>query len=905
MKMQKLIRLFLLTTPLFVACGTHPPSAYAATPGPGADFTVSTLTTAIGAGTPSSAITLYVTNGPTTSSTTFTLSDGGAGGVFYPTSPITFPSGADWTQFVYTPPSTATGTVTLTATASGGIATAHSISLPIGTSTVFANDTLPGASGATLLGTTPAIGAPWQNTYLPTYIDASLASDGAGHVYQATTASEAWYFIPTVPVTPDHDQTLQIRGFDGSHNYLALIANSQGLSDNLNGYLLGTSNNSYFMNYAISNADNGALVGGAPGNPSVPTQGGTATVQLSVRSINGAQVLFAYAQGQLLGGFPHVDNRLSAGYIGIASAQALNSPTSGYLAGAITGRNTDWRAAPVGGHFYYISATGNDSLDGHSPATAWKSLAKVNSTTFVPGDTLSFNGGDTFIGTLQNDTLAGSPTAYVTITSYGTGVATINAGNGRGLVITNPQYLNINDLKLVGSGWTGSGVNLVPNNGETGILLYVGQTTGPRMQNITVSNTEVTGFTVGINFSTGSTGAVGFQNVVAYNNYVHDNVQLGINLQSTLANQQGPVDQNYNVYFGYNRVTNNPGDPNSGSGGVHGTAKTEAGGMQIGGTTGATIEHNYIADIAGFGGLNTGLTLGGSTAIVVTNSRSFRISQNEVARTKCSTNVDGSAIDADQDTQDGDIFGNLTYYNVGPSVQIGSYGGKTTSNIRVHHNISFNDVRGNNARNVSEQGALRLWGSTDSIKVFNNTSYMDLTSIAGGSHPSCFSFEIGPNTNAEFMNNICKSTVSPAFWANQTINPTHLGANMVALGNVYDLGSTPISNDDGTSYRYISSLSDWQAAGYESLSGVHYGVAGDAGLLSIGSFSPPTNGFIPSGTPITRVTNLDLTSSSISIGEGTDPSLAPAPLDLGPVSFHGTTPRPGSSVDAGAAPYIH
>ena len=42
---------------------------------------------------------------------------------------------------------------------------------------------------------------------------------------------------------------------------------------------------------------------------------------------------------------------------------------------------------------YYVSNTGNDALAGTSTATAWKTIAKVNSTVFVGGDEISFKKG--------------------------------------------------------------------------------------------------------------------------------------------------------------------------------------------------------------------------------------------------------------------------------------------------------------------------------------------------------------------------------------------------------------------------------------------------------------------------------------------------------------------------------
>ncbi|WP_171652113.1 Ig-like domain-containing protein [Paenibacillus foliorum] len=53
-------------------------------------------------------------------------------------------------------------------------------------------------------------------------------------------------------------------------------------------------------------------------------------------------------------------------------------------------------------HTYYISITsGNDANDGLSEATAWKSLDKVNASTFSPGDKIGFKAGDIWNGQLR------------------------------------------------------------------------------------------------------------------------------------------------------------------------------------------------------------------------------------------------------------------------------------------------------------------------------------------------------------------------------------------------------------------------------------------------------------------------------------------------------------------------
>ena len=69
---------------------------------------------------------------------------------------------------------------------------------------------------------------------------------------------------------------------------------------------------------------------------------------------------------------------------------------------------------PSGATVYYVSNSGNDSNDGKTPATAWKTLNKVNSARLAVGSYVCFERGGIFRGKL-------TAKAGVTYTAYGTG----------------------------------------------------------------------------------------------------------------------------------------------------------------------------------------------------------------------------------------------------------------------------------------------------------------------------------------------------------------------------------------------------------------------------------------------------------------------------------------------------
>ncbi len=76
------------------------------------------------------------------------------------------------------------------------------------------------------------------------------------------------------------------------------------------------------------------------------------------------------------------------------------------------------------GTTYYVSNSGADSNNGTSAATAWQTLAKVNSATFLPGDTIYLQRGGSWNEELvpPSSGASGNP---ITFDAYGTGAAPV------------------------------------------------------------------------------------------------------------------------------------------------------------------------------------------------------------------------------------------------------------------------------------------------------------------------------------------------------------------------------------------------------------------------------------------------------------------------------------------------
>lgn len=93
---------------------------------------------------------------------------------------------------------------------------------------------------------------------------------------------------------------------------------------------------------------------------------------------------------------------------------------------------------------YYVSnSAGSDAAgrDGKTPETAWKTLAKINSMTFSPGDTILLFRGDTWREKLKVPS-SGTAASYIVFGNYGTGA--------------NPRIIG----SEVSSGWTNYSGNI-------------------------------------------------------------------------------------------------------------------------------------------------------------------------------------------------------------------------------------------------------------------------------------------------------------------------------------------------------------------------------------------------------------------------------------------------------------
>lgn len=115
---------------------------------------------------------------------------------------------------------------------------------------------------------------------------------------------------------------------------------------------------------------------------------------------------------------------------------------------------------PASATTYYIDAvSGSDSNPGIDPTQAWKTLGKVNSKTFAPGDCILFAAGRCWYGKLhpEGSGTVGNP---IVISRYGDSALPVIDGagsTGDGVVyLYNQQYWEITNLEITNDAPTGA-----------------------------------------------------------------------------------------------------------------------------------------------------------------------------------------------------------------------------------------------------------------------------------------------------------------------------------------------------------------------------------------------------------------------------------------------------------------
>lgn len=488
------------------------------------------------------------------------------------------------------------------------------------------------------------------------------------------------------------------------------------------------------------------------------------------------------------------------------------------------------------GATYYVSRNGNDSSPG-TEAQPWRHVAQVNRHGLAAGDTVLFEGGQTFQGPLLLDErVAADPSRPVVIGSYGKGRAVIHADFGTAILVLNIGGVTLRDLEVRGDGADtnqGFGVEVLNDSGAARLGSI-------RLDNITASGFRWAGIYVGgvPDVHGGPKPApgsrYGFSDVRISHCTAHDNLYYGIWVSGPWPALVGGTTgeaagyANANVTIENSMAYDNPGDPNY-------KDNHSGNGIMLDDTDGGLIDHCA----AWHNGAANGSTEGGPVGIWTDESNKVTIQFSESYENRTGGAADGGGFDLDGGVTNSIVQYNYSHGNDGAGYLVWSYGGAVhplAHNV-IRFNISENDGR------KHRYGGIHIGtsgGVVDDIEAYNNTVFMTAGAAGAGApggksdrHKAAQPRDIWVggserNTQIRFWNNLLISDGGAPLIE---IEP---GQDVAFQANDYwATGGKFIFIDGGARY---ASLEQWRAgAGRESLRDAPAGLAVDPKLTAMSS----------------------------------------------------------------------
>jgi len=474
-----------------------------------------------------------------------------------------------------------------------------------------------------------------------------------------------------------------------------------------------------------------------------------------------------------------------------------------------TERQTDVKGKKNQGTDYYISNTGNDSLAGTSPQEAWRTIARANAIDFESGDRILFAGGQIFSGEIVfTSEDSGTFNQPVTVTSYGSGRATINSGGSKAINAHNCAGIVITNLNFVGSGREDSA-------GDSGIYFYTDDATGRKLDFIRIDSIEVSGYhKAGIEIGAWHASNSGFRDVRITKATAHNNGDKGIVVWGYFASTHNGWSHE-DIYIGHCKAFDNPGIPKK---------KGHTGnGIIVSGVNGAVIEY---CEAYNNGALNSG-SEGGPIGIWAWDANNVIIQYCESHHNKTNNNKDGGGFDLDGGVTNSVMQYNYSHDNAGAGYGIYQFNGaREFKNNTVRYNISENDGL------VGGYGAIHFWatnsnGGIQNTKVYHNTLYVSENTTGAG----IADINVGATYiyNSEIYNNIIVTAAGK-----RAVDIPHSSGSWDFMGNCYwSYGSNVEIKWDSKIY---SGLNGWRSVtGQEKIDDIAVGMETDPKLTDPGN----------------------------------------------------------------------
>jgi hypothetical protein len=433
---------------------------------------------------------------------------------------------------------------------------------------------------------------------------------------------------------------------------------------------------------------------------------------------------------------------------------------------------------------YLDQVRGNDANSGNIRHPL-KTIARLNEIMKERAVDAFLAGGQLFEGTLTLKGRSGTSADTVTISSYGTGRAIINGGNGESIIIDSCSFVSVRNIEIRGNGRKGG-------NTANGLAIK-----GSR--NCCVEDVVSAGFQVsGIDL-------YNCRNIVVRKAYAHDNGFCGINVMGSRRSLSR------NILIKDSRAENNPGDPaildnHSGNGILAGVSDS------------VIIDHctatNNGWDMPRQGNGPVGIWAWESDHVTIQYCISYRNKTSAGGK-------DGGGFDLDGGMTNSVIQYCLSYENQGAGYGLFQYWGASDwhSNV-VRYCVSIND-----ATTTGGSGSFFIWnGSGESRQLrdcylYNNVAWNTnppVISYEGASNHQDFIFEnnifiggsgltSGKNTGSIFTGNVWWSTKGPS----AIFGYTSLGAWAKATGQemsggrLAGVGADPLLKDP-----YLTEITD-------------------------------------------------------------------------------------------------
>ncbi|MFI1445088.1 right-handed parallel beta-helix repeat-containing protein [Streptomyces fructofermentans] len=349
---------------------------------------------------------------------------------------------------------------------------------------------------------------------------------------------------------------------------------------------------------------------------------------------------------------------------------------------------------------FHVSPDGDDSEDGLTEETAWRTLGRADRVPFKPGDRLRLKGGERFTGRLAIGAPdAGDARRPVVIDSYGSGRATIAARGTTGISVYNTAGVEIRNLKVVGDAKT--------HDNKDGIRFFSDLKGGRRLAHVRISGVDVSRFQHGIRIGA-ARAASGFRHIRITDSAVHGNKDAGLTTYGPRFDADEPSYAHEDLLINRVRAYRNPGDPSADD-------RNTGSGIILGSLRRATVQRSLSYDN---GSRSSSRALEGPEGIWTYDSTRVTIQHNKSFRNRTGSEVDGGGFGLDNNVSSSVLQYNLSYGNDGAGFLV--YSGDPTNAHKdnvVRFNYSWDD-----ARRLPWYGGIVAYGTRmRNVDIYHNT----------------------------------------------------------------------------------------------------------------------------------------------------------------------------------------